>query len=248
MKLHIIIAGWIYACKKPWENIARLQRMTNATIVAFVDNPALLRMYQRVVRPELLVNMSHSHMQAEIRRIIPWIHKRGNDLHFLHDERCCHAPYILYRRYEAMKRLVALRGTGDRESERVLVVRPDSVFDPNVLLAELRDETKAVTHATAFSTQRNGYACPQSINDQWFFCPFDDVRTVLLAFENLTIWHKQWEHDPHYAQWWNNNNRVPADKFFLNTEGIMGKMLQQTNRTCTAARHVTVTIKKSCVQ
>ena len=243
MKLHIIVAGWIYSCRQPWAALVELKRLSNATVVAFVDNPTSVAEWKSTVHPEVSIEMSHEQMHDGIKTVIPWIHFRGKEAYFLQDEACCHTPYILYRRYEAMKRLTNVNGNANAQ---ILVLRPDSVFDPPTMYAQLRHQHEAVTHAASFSSEQGGYACPQSVNDQWLFGPFNAVQKVLLAFENLAEWHKEWERDPQFVRWWTVGNRVPPHKFFLNAEGIVGKMLQRTNQTCRTDTRLQVKNVKAC--
>jgi hypothetical protein len=245
MKLYIIVAGWIYACKEPWNQLRELHHISNATTVAFVENPALQRMWLDTIRPDLTILMTQQSVHAQIHRLIPWINDKGTNMHFLKAERCCHAPYILYRRYEAMSRLLQLH-VSTNDDAQVVVLRPDSTFDPKVVMTELQKRFNEVTHASSFSSARGGHKCPQSVNDQWLMGRFQDIEKLLMAFPRLAEWHRVWERDPRYVEWWLANNRVPDGKFFLNTEGIVGKMLQQCNLTCRTTNAVDVRLLKTC--
>ena len=237
MKLYIIITGWIYSNRKPWHAVTHLKRMTNATMVSFVDNPDLNTAWYQMVNPDLTIRMSTSEMHSKIRRVIPWIHERPDNMYFLPDEQCCHAPYLLYRRFEAMRRLPPV----EAKDAQILVLRPDSMFDPHLMLNQLNHGFRVISHTPAFTAFYDPpHHCPRSINDQWLYGPYADVKRILLAFENLTTWHKEWERDPNFVRWWTVGNVLPSGKFFLNTEGVLGKILQATGQRCRMETHVDV--------
>ena len=107
---------------------------------------------------------------------------------------------------------------------------------------------RGIEYRRSFSNEYGGHACPQSINDQWFLGDAQSVRLLLESFPQLNVWHKSWEANPKFDKWWLHHNKVRDGHFFLNAEGIYGKMLQHLNVTCmdNLQKSLSFTNKKQC--
>lgn len=145
---------------------------------------------------------------------------------FLKDEQCCHAPYLMFRRYYSTKMV------NFKKFSHVLIVRPDSNFECAKLAHSLNSDWKnrGIYHGYSFTRQKTeNNSCPVSIQDQWMYGDSLSIVSFLNAFPKLKTWHKEWEQD---HKWWEHGNILQPGKFFLNTEGVHGKLLQKLNATC----------------
>lgn len=240
VRLAILVAGATYSCQEVWKELSCIVKKTGARLFTSLGDDKRDKEYAAYVGPSSAIYLSKKALHAGIRQHIPWIHETESNMTFLNDERCCHAPYILFRRF-VLRNMI-------EDFTNVLVVRPDSLssLDCNKTAELLMRNIRGIEYRPAHSDAHNGHACPQSISDQWFFGDAGSVRMLLESFPNLSTWHKTWEADPHFDKWWLKHNKISKGRFFLNTEGIYGKMLQNLNITCTKSKKLNFKIRKVC--
>lgn len=240
MRLAIFVAGVVYSCRNPWAQLSCIAHKTGAHLFTSLETNAISKTYTDYLTPTKSILLNKSSLHSGIRKHIPWIHERPGNMVFLKDEQCCHAPYLLFRRF--------LLTEETHNFTHVLMLRPDSVsnFDCDTTANMLKQEVQGIVYEPSFSNEHSGHACPQSINDQWFWGDAHSVRLLLGSFPRLKTWHKTWEADPNFDRWWLKGNRVQVGRFFLNTEGIYGKMLQSLNLTCKESQSLRFNRKKEC--
>ena len=237
MRLAILVAGVVYPCQNPWKQLSCLVTRTNGTLFTSLEMNYMSKKYNTYMSParKILLNMSELH--AGIRKHIPWIHERKNNMVFLKDELGYHTPYIIYRRF--------ILATALSDFSHVLVLRPDSLINCEAMAEMLMRYIQGIHYWEAFSDEHNGHLCPQSINDQQFYGDATSVKNLLSAFPKLKYWHKEWESEPGFDKWWKVNNIVRPAHFFLNAEGIYGKILQKLNLTC-VKNTLPIKLEKKC--
>lgn len=246
MRLAVIVAGVVYSCRKAWHDHACLVERTGATLIASLDDGPYVEAYKQVVRPSSTIVKTMRQMTGEIHAHIPWAYHVGGRLQFLVDEKCCHTPYLLHRRFVAMKTLDNLT----RDFDHILVIRPDTTFNCETVSTHMTRWSNAIgmTVQTGFTAEYSPPHCPRSMNDQWFFGDTNSVRTLLLAYPRLSTWHHEWRADHRFDKWWLVDNKMRPGRFFLNAEGIYGKTVQKLGLNCTVVSSPFTVSKNGDVQ
>ena len=224
----------IYPCQEAWLNLRCIAR--NASVFVSVDNSTLKEAYFKVIRPTRSLVLGRDALHARIRHRVPWISESRYNMAFLPDERCCHAPYLLERRFAAIE----LLKTSGFAADRIIVLRPDSMVSCDTMRTFLQEPfaPPRIIHAAGYPVSplepQQSNTCPSNVNDQWLYGDAPSVTTLLSAFPYLKTWHREWEQSSNFDKWWQHRHRnyLRAGHFFLNTEGIYGLMMQRLGLVC----------------